>query len=103
MYAFLQRSRCYLRSYKVLTPEGSFLKLAYPPTSCLGANNATLARQNFPVGANFFCRRQLRFKKLASGFEPLILEKLSRFLVLRGVGDASPSKKAEMARPKDGI
>jgi hypothetical protein len=30
-------------------------------------NNATFAMQNFPVGANFFRRRQLRFKKLASG------------------------------------
>jgi hypothetical protein len=57
-----------------LTPEVSFLNsrkrqlVRRGQTSRLDANIAIVARQDFPVGANFSRRRQLRFKKLASVF-----------------------------------
>jgi hypothetical protein len=59
-------------------------------------NNATFAMQNFPVGANFFRRRQLRFKKLASA--AIACARIRRSPRLKGGGHKKNNRKKWRAK-----
>jgi hypothetical protein len=53
-----------------MTPEGSFLKEGYAPTSRLGVNPVRIKASISRLGANFSRRRKNPFKKLTPGANP---------------------------------